>query len=86
VQLLKNFPAFYGTSSHQAHENFKSRIVIYGRSVKLLLVFASTVIPVFSLFEIHDQEVYSPLLSQSVKSLLVATSTVILGFELYRDS
>jgi hypothetical protein len=32
-----------------------------GRSVKLLLVFASTVIPGFSLFEINDQEFCSLL-------------------------
>jgi hypothetical protein len=32
-----------------------------GRSVKLLLTFASTVIPGFSLFEIHDQDFYSLL-------------------------
>jgi hypothetical protein len=30
-----------------------------GRSVKLLLVFASTIIPGFSLLEIHDQDFYS---------------------------
>jgi hypothetical protein len=32
-----------------------------GRSVKLLLVFVSTVIPGFRLPEIHDQDVYSLL-------------------------
>jgi hypothetical protein len=32
-----------------------------GRSVKLLLVFASAVIPGFSLFEVHDQDFYSLL-------------------------
>jgi hypothetical protein len=32
-----------------------------GRSVKLLLAFASTVIPDFSLLEIHDQDFYSLL-------------------------
>jgi hypothetical protein len=32
-----------------------------GRSVKLLLTFASTVVPGFTLFEIHDQDFYSLL-------------------------
>jgi hypothetical protein len=32
-----------------------------GRSAKLLLLFGSTVIPGFSLFEIHDQNFCSPL-------------------------
>jgi hypothetical protein len=31
----------------------------FGRSVKLLMAFASTVIPGFSLLEIHDQDLYS---------------------------
>jgi hypothetical protein len=34
---------------------------VIGRLVKLLLVFASAVIPVFSLLEIHDQDIYSLL-------------------------
>jgi hypothetical protein len=33
----------------------------FGRSVKLLLLFASTVTPGFSLLEIHDQDFYSLL-------------------------
>jgi hypothetical protein len=33
----------------------------FGWSVKLLIAFASTVIPGFSLFEIHDQDFYSLL-------------------------
>jgi hypothetical protein len=34
---------------------------LIGRSFKLMLVFASTVVPGFSLFEIHDQDLYSLL-------------------------
>jgi hypothetical protein len=37
-----------------------------GRSVKLLLVFASTVIPGFSLLEIHDQDYFYSLLDMYV--------------------
>jgi hypothetical protein len=36
-----------------------------GRSVKLVLAFASTVIPVFGLLEVHDQGFYSLSQSQS---------------------
>jgi hypothetical protein len=38
-----------------------SRLVRYRRSVKFLRVFASVVIPGFSLFDIHEQDFYSLL-------------------------
>jgi hypothetical protein len=44
------------------------------RSVKLLLVFASAVIPGFSLFRIHDQYFYSPLDMYTFRNLAFSST------------
>jgi hypothetical protein len=45
-----------GHSSTHTHTH--DWLTSFGRSLKLLLVFASTIIPGFSLLEIHDQDFY----------------------------
>jgi hypothetical protein len=60
LPLLNGFGTrWLATLAHLTHKSNSGRLV--GRSVKLLVAFASTVVPVFSLLEIHDQDFHSLL-------------------------